>query len=218
LAGAVAGLRVEDLSRIPSPRDGSGRLSAVLIALGETHDGPGVLLLQRASTMRTHAGQIAFPGGSTDPEDDGPIGTALREAHEEVGLSPSSVQVVAQLPALFLPPSGFLVTPVLAWWHTPHEVGVVDAREVARVEVVPISELADPANRFSVRHPRGNAGVGFATRGLFIWGFTAGLLDNVLRLGGWERDWDADDIRPVPSLTHRPERAEPKGSTGTVAS
>jgi 8-oxo-dGTP pyrophosphatase MutT (NUDIX family) len=197
LVDSLDGLTVADLSRFGPPEDGSGRESAVLIALAETVDGPGVLLLQRAATMRTHAGQVAFPGGATDPGEDPPA-TALREAAEEVDLDPASVQVIATLPALYLPPSGFVVTPVLAWWREPHPVRAVAASEVARVEVVPIGELVDPANRFRVRHPSGFRGPGFEAGGLFVWGFTAGLLDAVLTLGGWTRDWDESRVRDLP--------------------
>ncbi len=124
LVDSLAGITFADLARFGPPEDGSGRESAVLIALAETVDGPGVLLLERAATMRTHGGQAAFPGGATDPGED-PRTTALREAAEEVGLDPVSVQVIATLPALYLPPSGFVVTPVLAWWRDPHPVRAV---------------------------------------------------------------------------------------------
>ncbi|MEP7180258.1 MAG: hypothetical protein ABI775_14315 [Pseudonocardiales bacterium] len=105
---------------------------------------------------------------------------------------------MAELPAIFLPPSGFVVTPVLAWWSDPHPVTAVDPAEVAAVAVVSIAELSDPANRFRVRHPSGWQGPGFAAGGLFIWGFTAGLLDRMLDFGGWARPWDETQLRPLP--------------------
>ena len=199
LADAARAVRPQELSRFLPPDDGSGRPSAVLMAFADTADGPGVLLIERAADMRTHAGQVAFPGGATDPEDPHAVATALREAEEEVGLDPSTVHIVAELPALYLPPSGFVVSPVLAWWTAPHEVSPVDAAEVARVAVVPVRALADPANRFRVSHPSGLVGPGFEVAGLFVWGFTAGLLDHLLRLGGWAQPWDESRIRPLPA-------------------
>jgi hypothetical protein len=124
--------------------------------------------------------------------------TALRESAEEVGLDPAGVEVVTLLPELFLPPTGYLVTPVLAWWHTPAPVGVVDPGEVARVERVPLAELADPANRCRIRGPSGYAGPAFTVRGMMVWGFTAAVLDRILELGGWARPWNPDDIRDLP--------------------
>src|SRR5581483_11573501 len=121
-----------------------------------------------------------------------------REAEEEVGLDPESVRVVAELPPIYLPPSGFVVTPVLAWWTDVHPVAPMDSAEVARVELVPIAELAAPRNRFRVVHPSGWIGPGFEVDGLFIWGFTAGLLDRLLVIGGWEQPWDEDRRRPLP--------------------
>jgi 8-oxo-dGTP pyrophosphatase MutT (NUDIX family) len=189
-----------DLSRFLPPDDGSGRASAVLIALTGTDAGPAVLLIERAADLRKHAGQVAFPGGSLDPTDASLEAAALREAQEEVGLDPASVEVVTELPALFIPVSGFVVTPVLAWWRAPHAVRAVDPAEVAQVALVPLAELADPANRFRVRHPSGLVGPGFAAGGLFVWGFTAGLLDRVLSFGGWERPWDSSVERELPPL------------------
>jgi 8-oxo-dGTP pyrophosphatase MutT (NUDIX family) len=157
-----------------------------------------VLLLQRASTLRSHAGQVAFPGGATDPEDASTAATALREATEEVGLRAETVDILTELPAVYLPPSGFVVTPVLAHWRMPHPVGVVDVGEVAGVERVRITDLVDPANRFTVKHPSGYSGPGFAANNLFVWGFTAGLLDRLVRLAGWEKPWNRDVFRPLP--------------------
>jgi 8-oxo-dGTP pyrophosphatase MutT (NUDIX family) len=189
-----------------TPEDGgAGRASAVLIALGQTERGPAVLLIQRAATLRRHAGQAAFPGGAVDPTDEHHIAAALREAQEEVGLDPATVRPVAQLAPLYLARSGFVVTPILAWWERPHEVFAVDPGEVARVAVIPLTDLADPANRFVVQHPSGRVGPGFEVDGLFVWGFTAALLDRLLVLGGWARDWDPEVVRALPAeLSGRP--------------
>jgi 8-oxo-dGTP pyrophosphatase MutT (NUDIX family) len=214
LAVAARGLEPGDLSPFEPPDDGTGRASAVLIALTEPEPdaGPSVLLIERAADMRTHAGQVAFPGGAADPDDPHRVATALREAEEEVGLVPASVHIVAELPPIFLPPSGFLVTPVLAWWSDPHPVMAVDPAEVAVVAIVPIAELADPANRFIVDHPSGRVGPGFAAGGLFVWGFTAGLLDWLLTLGGWTVPWDRAQHRPLPDRSSGPRPAA--GSSG----
>ncbi len=180
-----------DFTRLPTPQ--SGRPSAVLIVLGDDGSGsPDVLMLQRAATLRNHAGQPAFPGGAADPGEDDPATTALREAREEVGLDPSSVEVLAILPRLWIPVSGYLVTPVLAWWRTPHPVRPVDRVEVARVERLPVRELVDPRNRLRLRHPSGWVGPAFRLRGMLVWGFTAGVLDALLEMGGWARPWAAD--------------------------
>lgn len=196
---AVESVRADELSRFTPPGDGSGRHSAVLILFASsTAADADVLLIQRSATMRSHAGQVAFPGGATDPQDASATATALREATEEVGVRPESVDVLAELPALWLPPSGFVVTPVLGYWRSPHPVGVMDEAEVASVHRVRLSELVDPANRFTVRHPSGYTGPGFAVDGLFVWGFTAGLLDRLLRLAGWEQPWDRQLSRPLP--------------------
>lgn len=202
LVRAVASASAGDFLRYGprTPPDG-GRRSAVLILLGEGAAGPDVLLIQRADQLRAHAGQPAFPGGAADPGDRGPADTALREAAEEVGLDRDGVRVVALLPELYLSPTGFAVIPVLGWWHTPAAVRVVDTAEVARVERVPIAELVDPANRCRVRHPSGYTGPAFTVRGMTVWGFTGGVLDRLLELGGWTLPWNPDDVRDLPQRT-----------------
>lgn len=199
LVESLPHVRSEQISQFVPPPTGSGRPSAVLILFGEGPDGPDVLLLQRAATLRKHAGQPAFPGGATDPGDDGPVGTALREASEEVGLDPSSVRVIGELPPVLIPVSGFVVTGVLGWWERPHPVGAADPAEVATVDRVPIADLTNPENRFRVRHPRGVVGPGFDVCDMFVWGFTAGLISFVLDLGGWARPWDRDAVRDLPA-------------------
>jgi 8-oxo-dGTP pyrophosphatase MutT (NUDIX family) len=187
-----------DLTRFPVPDEG-GRPSAVLLLFGaDDESGPDVLLTQRSDTMRRHPGQVSFPGGAQDPSDAGPVAAALREAHEETGLDPSGVDVLGELPQLYLPPSGFVVTPVLAWWRDPSPVRAVDPAEVAAVVRAPLAELLDPANRSTVRHPSGYVGPAFEVRGLFVWGFTAGLLSRVLALAGLERPWNRNRRVPLP--------------------
>jgi 8-oxo-dGTP pyrophosphatase MutT (NUDIX family) len=209
LLNRVRAARTEDFTRLPTPARG-GRASAVLVLLGEQRPGePDVLVLQRAATMRRHAGQPAFPGGATDPGDVDPAATALREAAEEVGLDPASVTVLAQLPRLWIPVSDFVVTPVLAWWHRPHEVHPRQPEEVAHVARLPVAELVDPANRLRVRHPSGWIGPAFQARGMLVWGFTAGVLAVLLEMGGWAVPWSQDRVLDLP-----PTGASPAPSAG----
>lgn len=187
----------EQLSRYRPTGDG-GRRAAVLILFGEGADGPDVLLVQRSDGLRAHAGQPAFPGGAEEPGDGGPVGAALREAQEETGLDPDGVEVLAELPTLALPVSAFVVTPVIGWWREPTEVRAVDQGEIAAVARVPVAELVDPANRLRIRHPAGHVGPAFRVRDMLVWGFTGGLLDRVLELGGFARPWLAGS--PVEDL------------------
>lgn len=212
LLSRAATVRGEDFFRVRLPTD-RGRPSAVLILLGEQDgelSGAGagrdvsVLVLERAATLRTHAGQVAFPGGVSEDADPDPAATALREAHEEVGVDASSVTVVAQLPRLWIPVSDFLVTPVLAWWHDPHPVWPRDPGEVARVARVPVSALTDPANRLQIRHPSGHVGPAFQVDTMLIWGFTGGVLATLLELAGWARPWPRDRVADLPRTSVRP--------------
>ncbi len=197
LVDAAASLTAADLSRLELPAEG-GRESAVLILLGEGPNGPDVLLIERSRDLPHHPGQAAFPGGMVEPDDDGPAATAIREAVEETGVDPAGVEVLLLLPRLWVPPSGFVVVPVLAWWRDPSSVRAVDQAEVAAVARVPIASLVDPANRYRVRHPSGYVGPAFDVGDLFVWGFTAGLLSRLLDAAGWSLPWDADDVRELP--------------------
>ncbi|MFE0810708.1 NUDIX hydrolase [Streptomyces sp. NPDC058848] len=201
---AVATVRPTQLSRFLPPEDGAGRQSAVLILFGEGEGGrgPELLLMERAGTLRSHAGQPAFPGGALDPEDgdpqgEGPLRAALREAEEETGLDPSGVQLFGVLPKLYIPVSEFVVTPVLAWWREPTPVGVVDPNETARVFTVPMADLTDPANRVTTLHPSGHKGPAFLVESALVWGFTAGIIDRLLHFAGWERPWDREKQVPL---------------------
>lgn len=189
-------------SRFRPPEGSEARESAVLMLFGPGRGGDDaeveLVVTERAHTMRSHAGQAAFPGGRREQEDSDLIATALREAEEEIGLVPASVEVITTLPVLHLPVSDHNVLPVVGWWRRPGPVGVRDPAEVARVVQVGVRHLVDPVNRFSVRHSSGYVGPAFDAEGLLIWGFTAGLLDATLRLAGIDRPWDPTVIRELP--------------------
>jgi 8-oxo-dGTP pyrophosphatase MutT (NUDIX family) len=170
----------------------------VLILLAQGPDGPDVLMLERAANMRNHAGQPAFPGGAADSGDSGPHETALREAAEEVGLKRETVTVLTSLPRLWIPVSDFVVTPVLAWWHTPHPITTLQPDEVARVARLRLDDLANPDNRLRVRHQSGWIGPAFAVGDMVVWGFTAGILTVLLDMAGWARPWDQSRIEDLP--------------------
>ena len=198
LLDGIRDVDAETLSRHRIPPPAAGRRSAVLILIGHAAEhGPDVLLTERASTLRSHAGQVSFPGGRTDPDDRDAVATALREAEEETGLVPAGVVPLAVLPDLFIPPTGYVVAPVIAHWADPTAVHAVDQSETATVVRVPLSVLAEPGNRFQVRHPSGYIGPAFSVAGLVVWGFTGGLLSALLHLGGWEQPWDASRVRDL---------------------
>ena len=198
LAAAATRMAVPD-ALIPPPS--GGRRSAVLILFGEEAAGPDLLLVQRGPWLRRHAGQPAFPGGAIDAADGGPVPAALREAAEEALVDPAAVDVLTVLPELFIARSGFSVTPVLAWWRQPGPVGPGDPDEVTAVCRVPVADLADPANRLTVRYPSGQAGPAFRAADMLIWGFTGLVLDRLLALGGWEVPWDAGRVTMLPPQT-----------------
>jgi 8-oxo-dGTP pyrophosphatase MutT (NUDIX family) len=197
LIEATRDLDAEKFRRLSPPDHVLARHAAVLILLGEGPNGPDVLLQLRSDDLGSHAGQVAFPGGKTDDTDDGPIATAMREAVEETGVLPEGILPVAVMPELYVPVSKFLVTPVLAHWQQPSPVRAVDPAETAAVARIPLDHLADPANRFLVAHPSGFTGPAFSAPGMLVWGFTAALLTVVLAIGGWERPWDATDVREL---------------------
>jgi 8-oxo-dGTP pyrophosphatase MutT (NUDIX family) len=168
------------------------RPSAVLMlmagdATGDTGS-PSVLLTHRNPALRSHSGQIAFPGGHREPEDPSPVSTALREATEETGLRPEGVDPLAVLEPLYIDRTNHAVVPVLGWWRAPSPISP-STDENDWVRSVPVDRLADPAVRTRVGFG-GWQGPAFDVDGYLLWGFTGGLVDAVLRLGGWERPWD----------------------------
>jgi 8-oxo-dGTP pyrophosphatase MutT (NUDIX family) len=165
------------------------RPAAVLVPLVPRVDGLFVMLTVRTAHLSAHAGQIAFPGGRTEPQDGSPVGTALRETEEEIGLERARVEVLGQLPT-YTTGTGFIVTPVVGLVDTEHRL-TPDANEVAEVFEVPLAFLLDPANhqrrlyRWSDGLERSFLAMPWVRpddgREFFVWGVTAAMLRNLYR-------------------------------------
>ncbi len=187
---------------------GQKRDAAVLVLFSGPADSPSgglpddadLLVTVRASTLRHHAGQAAFPGGAADPGDDGPVHTALREANEETGIDTNRLQPVCTLERMFIPPSGFHVVPVLAYSSDPGPVAVVDEAETAIVARVPVRAFINPENRIMVyrkENSRSFAGPAFLLNEMLVWGFTGQVISAMLDVAGWAHPWDTDDVREL---------------------
>lgn len=162
-----------------------GDPAAVLVAVTDRRD-PGVILTQRTETLRRHAGQVAFPGGRLDPEDDGPVAAALREAEEEIGLARGSVDVIG-IADHYRTVTGYDVTPVLG--VVPSDIRYVPAEaEVADVFEVPLAFLLDPANHVQASvewHGRTRRYYEIRWESRRIWGATAAMIVNLSRRLAW---------------------------------
>lgn len=182
-----------------APREvrGTRRAAAVLILLSASADGYRTVLVEKRPDLRSHAGQLAFPGGGAEATDVDPVATALREAHEEVGVVPHDVDVLGTLATRRIPRSGFDVTAVVGWWRRPGPLQVVDTAELSAVYQVEIQTLADPSHRDMWRLGEVK-GPGFWVDDLYIWGFTAYLLDDLFELFGWTLAWDATRTSQIP--------------------
>lgn len=174
--------------RLFSP-DRPPRVASVLIPMIVHVDGVCVLLTERTAHLHDHAGQISFPGGRVEEGDADAIATALREAHEEIGLPPANVDVVGTLPE-YLTATGYKVTPVIGLIERPF-LPVLDEFEVSEVFEVPLAFLMDPINHERRIFQLGDTGrtfyaMPYATperaaegRRYFIWGATAAILRNL---------------------------------------
>ncbi|HET9428452.1 MAG TPA: CoA pyrophosphatase [Allosphingosinicella sp.] len=143
---------------------------------------PGVLLTLRPETMRKHPGQVSFPGGRIDPQDDGPVAAALREAEEEIGLPRAAVEIIG-LADRYRTVTGFEVTPVVGIL-TPELTLKPHPGEVAAIFEVPLDYLLDPAHQLvrSVEwRGRQRCYYEIEYQGRRIWGATAAMIVNLSR-------------------------------------
>lgn len=156
------------------------RIAAVLVGLVERTEGLNVLLTQRASALRVHSGQIAFPGGKMDPDDASPAAAALREVHEEIGIAADRIEVLGYL-GPYLTRTGFRIVPVIARIAPPFTL-TLNPDEVVEAFEVPFAFLMSEANhQMCQREWKGAArrfyAMPYGER--YIWGITAGILRNL---------------------------------------
>ena len=157
----------------------------MLIPLFDENNETLVSFIRRASTLRAHSGEIAFPGGAADDSDVSPIVTALREAQEEIGLAPSRVEALGIMSPVFTVVSNFLITPVVA--YLPEGPGTLQLQvsEVAEIIFLPLQGLADPSIYHTEQWLREDVShtVYFFDYGTYrIWGATARMLTMLLDL------------------------------------
>jgi 8-oxo-dGTP pyrophosphatase MutT (NUDIX family) len=154
----------------------STKAAAVLLPLFERGGEVHVWLVRRPTSMRSHAGQVAFPGGKSDAADDSLRATALRETHEELGIDPARVDVLGALDEVHTYVSGFTISPWVGWL-APETAVVPSASEVARAFAAPLRAFFEP--------PSGTAPfVGWTIEGELVWGATAALLRGFVAIVG----------------------------------
>ena len=163
----------------------SARNASVLIGLFDENNEIYISFIRRASTLRAHSGEIAFPGGAADDSDVSPIVTALREAQEEIGLAPTRVEVLGIMAPVFTVVSNFLITPVVAF--LPEGPGTLHLQlsEVEEIIFLPLQGLADPSIYHTEQWLREDVShtVYLFDYGIYrIWGATARMLTMLLDL------------------------------------
>lgn len=183
------------------PRPGDNPKPAAILMLfagSSSWETSHVLLTRRAPAMRSHAGHVAFPGGRVDPADLNAYQAALRETREETSLDTNLVHPLGQLPDLFIPVSQFLVTTTVAWTPQPQPISPGDPNEVTSTMWVDIAQLLSPDTWRQTRHSTGHLGPAYDLPGLFVWGFTGGLLQKFLVRAGLSPRWQDPPVVPIP--------------------
>ena len=177
-------MTADDLEKQRVAASAEGLTPAAVLLLVVNHaDEPTVVFTQRTAHLADHAGQISFPGGRVEEGDEGPAGTALREAREEVGIDPAGVEILGELPD-YHTSTGYRVRPVVGWAEPP-VAWSPDPHEVAEVFEVPLAFLLETANhRYESAFYKGRLRHYWAMpwQGRFIWGATAGMLVTFQRI------------------------------------
>jgi 8-oxo-dGTP pyrophosphatase MutT (NUDIX family) len=172
--------RIQELMRFTVPEN--AQQSSVLILFYPLDGGIGLVLMLRPEYKGVHSGQISLPGGKREESDESLIYTALRESREEIGIDPTQVQILGQLTEMYIPPSNFMVTPVVGYQSTRPRF-TADIKEVAKIIEIKIEDLMDEHNR---QMKKMKLSVGFSLRvpsyfinGNIIWGATAMILSEL---------------------------------------
>lgn len=179
---------VEHANILPDAVEGllpHARKASVLLALFEREGEPYLVFIRRASTLRAHSGEIAFPGGGADLTDTTPVMTALREAEEEIGLDSTRVEVLGVLSPVFTVVSNYLIIPVVAF--LPFGLGEphLQTSEVTELILVPLRGVADPTIMHTEEWTRGGLTrtIYFYDYGPYrIWGATGRILHALLEV------------------------------------
>ena len=172
--------RIRELMRFATPDD--ARQSSVLILLYPYCGTTGLVLMQRPDYRGVHGGQISLPGGKREDTDESLVFTALREAREEIGVDPARIQIIGQLTEMYIPPSNFLVTPVVGFQHHRPEF-TPDPKEVAGIIEITLDDLLDNRN---LKRTKMKLSIGltmqvptFTIGTTVIWGATAMILSEL---------------------------------------
>ena len=172
--------------RVPEPGKACRR-AAVLVPIVLEPKGARVVYTLRTGDLEDHAGQVSFPGGSPEPQDDSLLATALREAEEEIDLRPDTVEIVGELEEMYIPPSRFLVRPFVGLLSEQAEL-VLAPEEVEAIFSVSLEELMSPEAFEKVvweREGWPHEVPIFAVGGHEIWGATAAMTAGLLARLGW---------------------------------
>lgn len=190
----------------------TAKIGAVLVLVADRDHGPELVLTRRRADMRSHPGQVSFPGGRVD-EGETIVEAALREANEEVDLDPESVEIVGPGPVFYIPPSRFWVAPVLARWVRPHALDR-NPWEVDAILHVPVADLVDPQRWRAVPLSAGGASWAWQLDDDVLWGATAITVHQLLEvvLPGWRNGVEAaalpagQQLRPWEDIPRVPPR------------
>jgi 8-oxo-dGTP pyrophosphatase MutT (NUDIX family) len=185
LPGQNAQLRMAPLERPEKASDPETQQAGVLVLLFSSYNELHTVLIQRAVYQGVHSGQISFPGGKMETGDQDIVHTALRETHEEVGISSQQIRVLGKLTPLYIPVSNHMVQPVIGILNQSPRF-IPDSKEVARIYEVRVNDLMKPGclieNEGILENNRHIKAPFYKYNGLRIWGATAMIMSEFLEI------------------------------------